>query len=241
MSNKVRVYELAKETGLSNKEVLRRLGELDIPVKSHSSSVTIGDAARFRESLGKTEEERAAEERAKREREQQELERYRSMQAAAPPEKKKAAKVLPPHLREQQAKQESAAPAAERSDAPTTGEAAEGSDAVSAATSDAPTTAPSSTDEDAGAESGGDEAAGGAKRMPGAPPPRLKPGEAPLRPPSRTQAPPTVTGEGPEVKRRQDPTLPREGSGERSIPPPLRKAPPRPQPQPGPSSDRGAP
>ena len=30
MSNKVRVYELAKETGLHNKEVLRRLTDLGV-------------------------------------------------------------------------------------------------------------------------------------------------------------------------------------------------------------------
>jgi translation initiation factor IF-2 len=39
VSNKVRVYELAKETGLHNKEVLRRLSELGVEAKSHSSSI----------------------------------------------------------------------------------------------------------------------------------------------------------------------------------------------------------
>jgi translation initiation factor IF-2 len=106
VSNKVRVYELAKETGLHNKEVLRRLQQLGIEAKSHSSSVSDADATRFRGSLGRSEEERKAEEEARRQREQEELERYRSMQASAPPEQKKAAKVLPPHLRQQQ--QESA-------------------------------------------------------------------------------------------------------------------------------------
>ena len=68
MSNKVRVYELAKETGLHNKEVLRRLESLGIEAKSHSSSISVADAGRFRESLGKSEAERKAEEEAKRKR-----------------------------------------------------------------------------------------------------------------------------------------------------------------------------
>ncbi len=73
--------------------------------------------------------------------------------------------------------------------------------------------------------------------MPGAPPPKLKPGEVPLRPPSANRPgpvapPPTVTGEAPEARRRAESNLPQTGSGKRSIPPPLRQAPARPaQPQ----------
>jgi translation initiation factor IF-2 len=85
VSTKVRVYELAKESGLPNKEVLRRLSELGVDAKSHSSSVADNDAAKFRDSLGKSEAERRAEAEAKAKKEQAELERYRSMQAAAPP------------------------------------------------------------------------------------------------------------------------------------------------------------
>jgi translation initiation factor IF-2 len=250
VSNKVRVYELAKETGLHNKEVLRRLTDLGVDAKSHSSSVSDADAARFRESLGKTEAERKAEEAARKQREQAELERYRSMAAAAPPEKKKAAKVLPPHLRKQQEEQEAAAkagtsaPATEPAPTPSPTEppaapaADEGGTPPAAA---APPEAPAAGS-DAG-PAGGDPAAGG-RRMPGAPPPRLKPGEAPLRPPSQRgpTPPPTVTGEGVSPARRQDSKLPQEGSGRRSIPPPLRRAPARPQPQPGaPAAGRGAP
>jgi translation initiation factor IF-2 len=246
VSNKVRVYELAKETGLHNKEVLRRLTDLGVDAKSHSSSIDGADAARFRESLGKTDAERKAEQEAKRRREQEELERYRSMQAAAPPERKKAAKVLPPHLREQQA---ATPPPAARPVQPPAGQQPEGPGAT-------PSTPPAAVEPGA-AEAGGVPAegqtaapttgegeAGGAKRMPGAPPPRLKPGEAPLRPPSQRspQPPPTVTGDSPEVRRRSDQVLPQEGSGKRSIPPPLRRAPARPQPQPGaPAGGRGAP
>jgi translation initiation factor IF-2 len=47
--SKVRVYELAKETGLPNKEVIRRLGELGVEAKSHSSTVEEGDASLPRE------------------------------------------------------------------------------------------------------------------------------------------------------------------------------------------------
>ncbi len=103
MSNKVRVYELAKETGLENKEVVRRLQELNIDASSHSSSVTKGDAQRFKESLGRSDAERqAAADKVKR-KEAAELERYRALaEKAKAPTKAKAAKVLPPHLRKQQ-------------------------------------------------------------------------------------------------------------------------------------------
>ncbi|MFP4148590.1 MAG: translation initiation factor IF-2 N-terminal domain-containing protein, partial [Nitriliruptoraceae bacterium] len=187
MSEKVRVYELAKETGLHNKEVMRRLSDLGIDVRSHSSSVAPTDAARFRESLGKSDAERRAEAEAKRKREQEELERYRSMQAAAPPERKKAAKVLPPHLREQQAKAEAAQAAAAPAPAePTVPEEEVAPAPAPQAEPEAPATseptAPAARD--TGGDTDGAAAAGATKRMPGAPPPRLKPGEAPLRPPS---------------------------------------------------------
>ena len=257
MSNKVRVYELAKETGLHNKEVLRRLTDLGVDAKSHSSSIADGDAAKFRESLGKTEAERRAEEAAKRKREQDELDRYRSIQAAAPPEGKKAAKVLPPHLRRQQEEQEAAKRAAAAAPAPSPAPApetpappAEGTpsepQAPVAESPAAPEPAPEAPAAEAAAPApaaGGDGGAS-ARRMPGAPPPRLKPGEAPLRPPSQRgpQPPPTVTGGGVAPIRRSESTLPQEGSGRRAIPPPLRKAPARPQPQPGaPAGGRGAP
>ncbi len=238
MSNKVRVYELAKDTGLPNKEVLRRLDALGIEAKSHSSSVTEADASRFRESLGKTEAERKAEEEAQRKREQEELERYRSMQAAAPPERKKAAKVLPPHLRDQQPADDAGATAPQEEAAPSDPASAPAAKEVTAA--DAP---PS----DAVAEDGeidGDGAADSsqpARRMPGAPPPRLKPGEAPLRPSTPRTPPPSplVTGDGPVPRGRGEPGLPQEGSGRRAIPPPLRRAPARPQPGQAPAAGQG--
>ena len=251
MSNKVRVYELAKETGLHNKEVIRRLQQLDIEAKSHSSSISDAEAARFRDSLGKTEAERKAEEASRKQREQAELERYRSMQASAPPEKKKAAKVLPPHLRQQQE-------AAGETPGPGAGPPAAASPGTSTPTGAVPSTPaagqPAASREAAQADRGAppddaSRAAGedaGAKRMPGAPPPRLRPGEAPLRPPSARgpQPPPAVTGDGPMPVRRSDQVLPQEGSGKRSIPPPLRKAPVRQQPPPAapaPGGGRGAP
>ncbi|MTV23922.1 translation initiation factor IF-2 [Nitriliruptoraceae bacterium ZYF776] len=261
MSNKVRVYELAKETGLHNKEVLRRLTDLGVDASSHSSSISGPDAARFRESLGKSEAERRAEEEAKKQRERQELDRYRQMQAAAPPEGKKAAKVLPPHLRAQQEQQEAggATPQPATSLTPPPAAPAPAAEEPAAAVepeAPAAATPPPATPPAAGQAPpqtpppvGGDAA--GSKRMPGAPPPRLQPGEVPLRPPSARggQAPPTATGDGPEATRRQEMNLPQVGSGRRSIPPPLRKAPARPQPQPGagpagrgaPAGGRGAP
>jgi translation initiation factor IF-2 len=245
VSNKVRVYELAKETGLHNKEVLRRLAELGVDAKSHSSSVSDADAAQFRASLGKSESERRSEAEAKRRREAEELERYRSMQAAAPPERKKAAKVLPPHLRQQQEEQAAAAPTGAVPPPKEPGPGATPPPEAGAVTPPAAASesVPPSSEEPGAAPTARDEGQSAAKRMPGAPPPRLKPGEVPLRPPSPRGAtpPPTVTGDGPTPMRRQDSVLPQEGSGKRSIPPPLRKAPARPQPQPGAPAARGGP
>jgi translation initiation factor IF-2 len=249
VSNKVRVYELAKESGLHNKEVLRRLTDLGVEASSHSSSISGPDAARFRESLGKSEAERKAEEEARRSKERAELERYRSMQAAAPPEGKKAAKVLPPHLRAQQEAAQQGGPAASGPakaapvTPPSTPPPATPPAADAPAAEQTPPSTPPATPPAAGDAPGTPPATPPAQRMPGAPPPRLKPGEVPLRPPSsRPSAPPTATGESPEARRRSEPNLPQTGSGRRSIPPPLRSAPARPQPTPGqPPAGRGGP
>jgi translation initiation factor IF-2 len=266
VSNKIRVYELSKETGLDNKEVLRRLEELGVDASSHSSSVAAGDAQRFRESLGKSEEEKRREEEDRRRKEQEELERYRQMSAKAP-EKKKAAKVLPPHLRKQQEEAEAAAaeaaptptPAAEPEaapepetpaapaasatpDAPAEPETPSEPEQPAAASDETPTPAPSS-DDDAGESASSDGDGDGAspkKRMPGAPPPRFKKGEVPLRP-NLPKPPPTVTGEGVTPRRRTESNLPIEGSGKRHIPAPLQKASERPQRPQQPQPSRGGP
>ncbi|MBQ9573783.1 MAG: translation initiation factor IF-2 N-terminal domain-containing protein, partial [Synergistaceae bacterium] len=39
MNNKIRIYDLARKLNKSNKELLEVLRQLDIPVKSHSSSI----------------------------------------------------------------------------------------------------------------------------------------------------------------------------------------------------------
>ncbi|MFP5309039.1 MAG: translation initiation factor IF-2 [Actinomycetes bacterium] len=239
MSSKVRVYELAKETGLENKEVVRRLVELGIDAKTHSSSISLGDAQKFRESLGKSEDEKRREAEEAKRREAEELERYRRMTSAAPPEQKKAAKVLPPHLRKQQEEQEAAAASA-AAQAPAEAPAAPSEPDTPAAPAEVPAPAAETSTPAAekpaapaapaapGGETGGDGDGTPRKRMPGAPPPRLVKGEVPLRP-NLPKPPPTVTGEAPEARRRPDAALPLEGSGKRHIPPPVKSAPARPQ------------
>jgi translation initiation factor IF-2 len=103
--SKVRIYELAKETGLPNREVIRRLRDLGIDARSHSSTVESVDASRFRESLGHQREarRRAEEERARREAEQYDLSAVRQASPDA-----KARRILPPHLRRAQASQATA-------------------------------------------------------------------------------------------------------------------------------------
>ena len=60
---KIKVYELAKELNVSSKEVVEFLGEKNIEVKSHMSSLEEADAEIVRSSFGKSEktEEKAAE------------------------------------------------------------------------------------------------------------------------------------------------------------------------------------
>jgi translation initiation factor IF-2 len=223
----IRVYELAKEVGLENREVIRRLTELGVDAKSHSSSVSIVDAKKLKDSLGRSSADREREEAERRRREQAELERYRSVEPAAAPTKKKAAKVLPPHLRQQQEAEEAAVAAKAEVEAASVA-------AEPAATTSAPAVTPT-VDE-------GGEGASEAVRMPGAPP-RLKAGEKPIRPPAPRMpgAPgvaspavpgPTAPTDGLTVRRPPRPSadagLPLEGTGRRVIPPPLREARPRP-------------
>ncbi len=225
MSSTVRVHQLAKDVGLSNAEVIRALGELGVEARSHSSSVTIVDARRLKDTLGRSAEERAREEAERRRREHEELERYRSVEAVAPVTERKAAKVLPPHLRKQQQEAEAAAAAAA---AATASSAAAAVAAESAAPAVAPVAAvpdltPAPSDGGPAAPEGPAPAAG-AKRMPGGPPPRLRPPGAPSAP---VVPGPMAATEGLTVRRpRPDAGLPREGSGRRMVPPPLREAAP---------------
>jgi len=248
-SNSVRVYELAKEVGLENREVIRRLTDLGVEAKSHSSSISVVDAKRLKDTIGRSAAEREREDAERKRREQEDLERYRQVEQLAAATKRKAAKVLPPHLREQQRAAEEAAkqPAAEAA-APvqeTTAPAAEATAATPVAPSAEAPTAPTVSGEGSAPASAppvdGEDPSAAAKRMPGAPPVRM-PG-APLRPPVPGAVAPAVPGpasptEGLTVRRpRPDSSLPQEGTGRRIIPPPLREARPRP---PGAAAPGGA-
>ncbi|MEB3169507.1 MAG: translation initiation factor IF-2 N-terminal domain-containing protein, partial [Synechococcaceae cyanobacterium] len=50
-SGKVRIYELSKELGLENKDVIDAAEKLAIPVRSHSSSIGDDEAVRIRSLL----------------------------------------------------------------------------------------------------------------------------------------------------------------------------------------------
>ena len=240
-SNSVRVYELAKEVGLENRDVIRRLADLGVEAKSHSSSVSVVDAKRLKDSIGRSAEEREREEAERRRREQEELERYRTVEQQPASTKRKAAKVLPPHLREQQAKEEAAEAAAAAppaaAEAPSGTAAAPVDSEAPAPAADAPAAVPGAKAKSAAPDApAADDAApegADAKRMPGAPP-RMRPPDAPLRPPVPGAPAPAVPGptsptEGLTVRRpRPDSTLPQEGTGRRMVPPPLREAAPRP-------------
>ncbi len=214
MSNKVRVYELAKDTGLPNKEVLRRLEELGVDASSHSSSVNAVDAKRFMETLGKSASERAAEDEARQRAEREQLERYKKIDVQAPPENKKAKKVLPPHLRKQQEDADRAKAAAAAATAgPSTPPAAEATPTAepeaprtpgapvrmpgAIPTSETPITkrpTPPAADTPAKVAEPAAELDlsqnSSARRMPGAPPPRLATSQIPVRPNAGRPAPP---------------------------------------------------
>ena len=50
--NSIRVSELAKELGMTSKEVIEKFGEVDIMVKSHSNTVTPTQIRKLKEHLG---------------------------------------------------------------------------------------------------------------------------------------------------------------------------------------------
>ena len=50
---KVRIYDLSKELNLDNKELLAICDRLNIAVKSHSSTITEGEAERIRQAAEK--------------------------------------------------------------------------------------------------------------------------------------------------------------------------------------------
>ncbi|MBW3562341.1 MAG: translation initiation factor IF-2 [Actinobacteria bacterium] len=237
MSNTIRVYELSKETGLSNKEILRRLTELGIEATSHSSSISEPEARRFRESLGR----KAPEEEEAERRRQEEAERLAKIDLDAVKEQqgKKARKVLPPHLRAQEEAEEVeevtevTEPAAEQAEPVEPDEAVEPAAEVAEepAAQTPVDTGTEVREEQPAAETQQPAAAAGGTRMPGAPPPpstgdKAGPTPARARMPG-APPPPTVTGESPEARRKVEPNLPQEGSGRRSIPKPIRAAPQR--------------
>ena len=64
--SKIRVYELAKELGIDNKDLITRLEKLGIAVKAHSSSLEEDDAQRVRREFALGEKDAIVEERVKR-------------------------------------------------------------------------------------------------------------------------------------------------------------------------------
>jgi len=61
--SKIRVYELAKELGLDNRELVARITALGVPVRNHMSALESIDVDRIRRSLIKDKAERRVEER----------------------------------------------------------------------------------------------------------------------------------------------------------------------------------
>jgi len=64
--SKIRVYELAKELGIDNKDLITRLEKLGIAVKAHSSSLEEADVQRVRKEFALGERDAIVEERVKK-------------------------------------------------------------------------------------------------------------------------------------------------------------------------------
>ena len=79
---KVRVYQLAKEIGLSNTEVVEKLKALNIDVKNHMSSLSEGEAEQVRSALTQRKEVKIDEIRIK----PNVIRRRRKVEVKPPPE-----------------------------------------------------------------------------------------------------------------------------------------------------------
>jgi len=64
--SKIRVYELAKDLGIENKDLIERLEKLGIAVKAHSSSLEESDVERLRKEFSLGEKNAIVEKRVKR-------------------------------------------------------------------------------------------------------------------------------------------------------------------------------
>src|SRR5689334_21064735 len=60
---KTRVYEVARELGLDNREVVSKLASLGIPVRNHMSSIDPADADRVKRAIEKDKQQNVVEER----------------------------------------------------------------------------------------------------------------------------------------------------------------------------------
>jgi len=61
--NKTRVYEVARELGLDNGEIVKKLAALGIQVRNHMSSIDTADADRIKRTLEKEKQSNVVEER----------------------------------------------------------------------------------------------------------------------------------------------------------------------------------
>jgi translation initiation factor IF-2 len=99
MSNNIRIYELSKELGKSNKEIINEAEQLGIKAKSHSSSVTPQEADFIKESFKEIESGGAAEEKPVPKKEvKQKDEKEPVPQPAEKPSEKKEEKIKEPEI-----------------------------------------------------------------------------------------------------------------------------------------------
>ncbi|WP_048752698.1 translation initiation factor IF-2 N-terminal domain-containing protein, partial [Crocosphaera watsonii] len=96
--HKVRIYDLSKELNLENKDILEICGQLNIAVKSHSSTITESDAERIKgmvdKYLAQQGTAQAKDEEASKDKKQQIL----AVKQVRPRPAPKASKNLQPNL-----------------------------------------------------------------------------------------------------------------------------------------------
>jgi translation initiation factor IF-2 len=134
--NKVRVYEVARELGVENRELLAKIASLGIQVRNHMSSLDAGDLERLKRALEKDKQQNVVEERIR-----PTVVRRRSVHTAA---RAAAAPAPQPEIEEPAAlERKPAAPAPARAPAKRQPKAAAARKAAAAEQASAPETAAS--------------------------------------------------------------------------------------------------
>jgi translation initiation factor IF-2 len=188
--NKTRVYEVARELGMENRELLTKLASLGIQVRNHMSSIDVADADRVKRALEKDKQQNVVEERIRPTVVRRRVKKKPAPEAPAPQAKAEAAAAEPKVARRaaSQARPAADKPAAAKpaaakapAEAPRSEPAAPSAEAASPEAAPAPQETEPATEP---ARPAAEEQPAAAKPAPEpAPEPRPEPPKAPPEPP----------------------------------------------------------